>query len=104
MNASYCSALSKIIWVSSCFSCAEAAMIYFTREALLIFIGSSYLLAGLGIHFFAFISNYSSINYYHEKGLLKQYGREVQAEIINKRTENFNSKAYRSTANSSIII
>jgi hypothetical protein len=86
------------------FSCTGVAMIYFTHEALPHLIGSTFLLAGLAILIFAFISNYSSIKYYYEKGLLKQYGREVQAEIINKRTENFNSKAFRSTSDSSIII
>jgi Ni/Fe-hydrogenase subunit HybB-like protein len=86
------------------FSCTGVAMIYFTHEALPHFIGSTFLLAGLAILIFAFISNYSSIKYYYEKGLLKQHGREVQAETINKRTENFNSKAFRSTSDSSIII
>jgi hypothetical protein len=64
--------------------------------------------AGLAILIFTFASNYSSINYYYEKGLLKQYGQEDQAEINNKHSEDFNSKAFENLqtlpASSSVVI
>jgi hypothetical protein len=61
-------------------------------------------LAGLAILIFSFTSNYSSINYYYEKVLLKQSGQEVQAEITNKHNEDFNSKASRKPSVPSFII
>lgn len=78
-----------LLCMSLIFAGIGAAVIYFkaAEDGGLYIFGGLFLLAGISIFIFNLISNYSSVQYYYEKGLLKQYGREVNATITDKRVD-----------------
>jgi ABC-type multidrug transport system fused ATPase/permease subunit len=79
-----------LLFMGTIFSVVGGLVIWFTADGLIF--GMVFLLAGLAIIGFAFVSTYSSCLYYYQQSLLKQYGRSVEGIVINKVRDEFIDK------------
>jgi hypothetical protein len=86
------------------FSCVGGGLIYYSTEISIKLFGCLFMLPGLGILIFAFVSNIKSISYYYNKCILKTYGREVLAKITEKHVDEFIDRNNRSDASEEDVV